>query len=146
MGAAEDAAALTARAESVAASLEEAARLLRLSMASEENVPPAVGGFADFEKVAVAYERRAEVYRAFLEAVKEELPKLPELTDIEQDAARILHVRKHVNVTSEKMLKHAEYLKKSTIETIAQAPAEAGESTNIFTSRCNGRADKMACC
>eukprot|EP00440_Ansanella_granifera_P016394 gb/GFBE01017811.1/.p1 GENE.gb/GFBE01017811.1/~~gb/GFBE01017811.1/.p1 ORF type:complete len:251 (+),score=52.87 gb/GFBE01017811.1/:1-753(+) len=125
---------LTQRAKLAAASFEQAAQLLRTSRASAENVPQGVGGVEAFERLAQSYEARAALYRKLLDSLEEELPSPPEMTPVEQDAARILHVSDHCKLTSKKVVEGTEYLRQRTMETLSSAP-----ESNILTSRCNGR-------
>eukprot|EP00931_Biecheleriopsis_adriatica_P086347 TRINITY_DN6103_c0_g1_i2.p1 TRINITY_DN6103_c0_g1~~TRINITY_DN6103_c0_g1_i2.p1 ORF type:complete len:246 (-),score=70.59 TRINITY_DN6103_c0_g1_i2:169-831(-) len=129
---------LEQKTRAAAESFEEAARTLRDARSSSENVPQGIGGIEDFDRLALAYESRAALFRKLLQSIEEVLPSAPEMTPAEEDAARILQLKDHCLITKRKVAEGAEYIRRSACETLSSATSGEPRS-NILTSHCSGK-------
>mmetsp|Transcript_38848 Transcript_38848/g.78401 ORF Transcript_38848/g.78401 Transcript_38848/m.78401 type:complete len:204 (+) Transcript_38848:107-718(+) len=129
--AAQDAAAAGSIAAAVAA-LEEASARLRRSSQASEGLPDDIGGMQDFAELAEAYEARARLYAQLLEGLTR-LPKAPELSAVEQDAAMLLQLKDGCGLAAQRAVDGCRALQKKAKEVhdtqaIADATGRCGKS------------------
>merc|ERR1711988_125123 len=104
--------------------LEDSAAKLGKAALNSQDVHQGVGGVESFGALSQAYEARAKLYRRLL-AELDDLPQVPEMSPVEQDAAVLLQVKDHYETAVQKTTEGAEFLRSKTKEVITSPSANA---------------------
>merc|ERR1719254_13212 len=104
--------------------LEDSAAKLGKAAASPQDVHQDVGGVESFGALSQAYEARAKLYRQVL-AELDDLPPVPEMSPVEQDAAVLLQVKDHYETAVQKTTEGAAFLHEKTKEAITSSSSSA---------------------
>merc|ERR1712187_290977 len=106
-----------------------------LTVAALEDVHQGVGGVESFGALSQAYEARAKLYRQLL-AELDDLPPVPEMSPVEQDAAVLLQVKDHYETAVQKTTEGATFLHGKTKEAITSSSASASAALGSCSVAC----------
>jgi hypothetical protein len=118
---------LVRRLSAAVAALEDSAAKLGEAASRPQDVHQGVGGVESFGALSQAYEARAKLYRQLLAGL-EDLPPVPEMSPVEQDAAVLLQVKDHYETAVQKTTEGAAFLHGKTKEVITSSSANASSA------------------
>jgi hypothetical protein len=118
---------LVRRLSAAVTALDDAAAKLEAASSKREEVHQGIGGVESFEGLAQAYSARAELYRQLLDSLTD-LPPVPELSPVEQDAAVLLQIKDQYETVAQRTAEGCALLRSKTKEVLVSSTTSATEA------------------